>query len=98
MNAANRGLVCLLFIFLALERTSAQRVTIQMLNGKSGKPITKGRFIILFPGDKRPELVLPTNGAGEVEFDAQGANTIEVSPQLFVSCAQKTGGPRPLFS
>lgn len=75
-------------------------VTIQLLDGRNGKPMNKARFVILFPDEKgRPGLVLPTNQKGEVQFDAQGSETIIVTPVSAVSCgAQVPGGPKPSFS
>jgi hypothetical protein len=75
-------------------------VTIQLLDGRNGKPMNKARFVILFPDEKgRPGLVLPTNQKGEVQFDAQGSETIIVTPVSTVSCgAQVPGGPKPSFS
>jgi hypothetical protein len=75
-------------------------VTIQLLDGRNGKPMNKARFVILFPDEKgRPGLVLRTNQKGEVEFDAQGSGAIIVTPVSAVDCgAQEPGGPKPSFS
>jgi hypothetical protein len=62
-------------------------VTIQLLDGRNGKPMNKARFVILFPDEKgRPGLVLPTNQKGEVQFDAQGSETIIVTTVSAASC------------
>ena len=79
-------LTVLVFSHIAL----AQTVVVQLLNGRTGKPIVKHRVYIAC-GDDR-ETVLPpllTNALGEIQFDSAGAKAFQVSPVGVVSCGEQ---------
>lgn len=93
-----------LFVFLITcifgKAVPGQTVVVRLINGRSGKPIAKGRVYIAFDDlHSGQPLNLTTNREGEIQFDASGATTLQVHPVGMVSCGeQRTGMPMRNYS
>jgi hypothetical protein len=87
------------FVFLMLcifaSAAFGQTVVVQLINGRSEKPMVKVRVYIGLDDLKgRQTLDLTTNHLGEVQFEANGAKTFQVHPVGIVACGeQPTGAP-----
>jgi hypothetical protein len=90
-------LMVLLPTILFGNTANAQWVTVQFLNGRNGKPIAKGgRVWVYFNNETgRHILDLHTDGQGEVQFDANGAKTFQVSPVGYIPCGEQPVGSSP---
>jgi len=76
--------------------TSAQSITLQLLNGKNGKPITKAKVYISFSDDQtRKAIELTTDHRGEVQFDAGGSKTFQVHQIGYATCDEQPVGSQP---
>ena len=75
----------------------AQSVTVQFLSGRNGRPVAKGVRIWAFFNNEsgRHILDLHTDGQGQVEFDANGAKTFQVSPVGYIDCGERPVGSSP---
>jgi hypothetical protein len=77
-----------------------QPVTVRIINGRNGKPLPKVRVYIGFDDLKgRQSLDLTTDAQGELQFEANGAKTIQVHPVGEVTCGeQPVGAPYRNYS
>ena len=74
----------------------AQSITLQLLNGKNGKPITKVKVYISFPGDRvRKAIELTTDHRGKVQFDACGSKIFQVHQIGYATCDEQPVGSQP---
>jgi hypothetical protein len=74
----------------------AQSITLQLLNGKNGKPITKVKVYISFSGDQaRKAIELATDHRGEVQFDAGASKTFQVHQVGYATCDEQPVGSQP---
>ncbi len=75
----------------------AQSVVVQLLNGRSGKPVRKGTVIhVAFPDETVHRLLgLHTGRLGEVEFDTEGAKDFQVGAVGYVSCREGSSEAQP---
>ncbi len=98
------GKGCLAFTFLLFcifsPKLTAQVVVVQLLNGKTGKPISNNRMIVLFPSEtSRQSLDLTTNRDGEIRFESFGERMFRVTPMFQVACGEQVlGGPQAAYS
>ncbi len=78
-------------ILMAASSLAAQSVTVQVLNGKNGKPVGPGkRVYVAFQGTvTRNILNLHTDDQGKVEFDVEGAKTFRVVPTEYATCGEQ---------
>jgi hypothetical protein len=69
---------------------AAQTVLVQLVNGRSGKPVGKDKsvHVVFDTGQIRHLLNLHTDAQGIVEFDAQGAKEFKVAPVEYAPCDQ----------
>lgn len=89
-------LLTMALICLSSGAVAAQLITVQLLDGKSGKPIAKARVDISLGDDKASHVLeLTTNSQGEVQFEASGAQTFEVHQIGFASCDEQPPGSKP---
>jgi hypothetical protein len=77
----------------------AQTVRVQLVNGRSGKPIAKVHLQIQLADEKGPSPTLTTNRKGEIQFESRGVRTFRVYPVGQVDCGeQAVGAPKPTYS
>jgi hypothetical protein len=94
----NRNLCTVLAATLMIlwfgSSAAAQVVTVQFLKGRSGKPIRKGERVWVYLGSEnnRRSLDLRTDRQGAIQFDADGADTFEVSVVGYVPCGEQPIG------
>jgi hypothetical protein len=71
----------------------AQSVIVRVLDGRSGKPVKNGTTIqIAFPDETVHRMLrLHTDREGIVEFDAEGAQDLQVGAVGYVSCHEGQG-------
>jgi hypothetical protein len=79
---------------------SGQQIVIQVINGKTNKPVSKAKLFVSFPAEmKRRSVQLFTNENGEATFSFDDADRFEVHPIALVTCGEQTpGSPTPSFS
>ena len=89
--------VLCLSICLSSEAASAQRITLQLLNGKTAKPVTKAKVYISFSSDDqaRKAIELTTDNQGEVQFDAALSMTFQVHQIGYATCDEQPFGSQP---
>src|SRR5271168_4477256 len=87
----------LLAAYMFSSTATAQSVTVQFLNGKSGKPIAKGSRIWVYFNDKtgRQIVDLRTDRQGAVQFETNDAKTFQVSAVGYVGCGEQPIGSSP---
>jgi hypothetical protein len=75
-------------------------VVVQLINGRSGKPIAKIKVYIGFDDFKKQKsLELTTDSQGEVKFNTEGPKKFQVHPVALVACgAQPKGAPYRNYS
>jgi hypothetical protein len=84
-----------IYVFNAAA-TVTQTVTVQMLNGKNGRPIAKAKIYISFPDEPaRKTLQLTTDSRGEIQFEVNGSNTFQVHQIGYATCDEQPGGTQP---
>jgi len=73
---------------------TAQSVTVQFLKGRSGKPTRKGERVSVYfiTENHRRFLDLRTDKQGTVQFDADGAETFEVTAVGYIACGEQPIG------
>jgi hypothetical protein len=72
---------------------SSQTVTVQLVNGRNGKPLANVKVQIGFDDLKgRQPLILNSNRNGEVQFETDGSKTYEVHPVGLVACGEQPIG------
>jgi hypothetical protein len=73
---------------------NAQSMKVQLLNGRTGKPISKGRRIWVYFNNSagRQILDLHTDSQGVIEFETRGAKTFQVSPVGYIPCGEQPVG------
>jgi hypothetical protein len=82
--------LCLAMCCFFAARLGAQVVTVQLFDGKNGKPIRNVRVVISFPGQHaHSSLDLTGNAKGEIRFDADGATRFAVRPRLYSACSKQ---------
>jgi len=88
--------VSIIFSDIAL----GQSIVVQLVNGHDGKPLARVRVYVGFDDLKgRQPLDLTTDALGEVQFEAKGAQTIQVHPVGEVTCGeQPTRAPYSNYS
>lgn len=93
------SMVSLLLSFLTCHAI-AQTVTVQVLNGRNGKPMKKVRVYVNFHGSTASqEIGLTTNSFGEITFETYGQRTFHITPIGCISCgAQPIGSQAPEYS
>ncbi len=70
-----------------------QSIVVRVVNGHNGKPLANVRVYVGFDDSKgRQPLGLTTNALGEVQFEANGAKTIQVHPVGEVTCGEQPIG------
>jgi hypothetical protein len=72
---------------------AAETVIVQVLEGKSGKPVPRGKtvHVIFFVAPIRHLLSLHTDENGKVEFETEGATDFKVSPVGYIPCGEPSG-------
>jgi hypothetical protein len=89
--------VILLTACIFSSHAIAQPIVVQVLNGRSGKPIAKARVYITFPYDaNRKPLELFSNQQGEVRFESEESKFFEVRPMFLVACGDQPAGYPPM--
>ena len=89
-------IVLCIFISLPSNVASAQSITLQLLNGKNGKPITKAKVYISLSDDQTHNAIeLTTDHRGEVQFDAGGSKTFQVHQIGYATCDEQPVGSQP---
>jgi len=90
----------LLTVWILGNAGLGQPVTVQIVNGRNGKPMAKVRVYIGFDDLRgRQPLDLTTNRQGEIQFEADGAQTFQVHPVGTVACGeQPIGAPYRNYS
>ena len=82
----------LLTVWILGNAGLGQPVTVQIVNGRNGKPMAKVRVYIGFDDLRgRQPLDLTTNRQGEIQFEADGAQTFQVHPVGTVACGEQQG-------
>jgi hypothetical protein len=83
-----------------IMQMSGQQIVIQVINGKTNKPISKAKLFVSFPAEvKRQSVQLFTSENGEATFSFDDADRFEVHPIALVTCGeQPPGSPTPSFS
>jgi hypothetical protein len=75
---------------------AAQLITVQLLNGKNGKPIGNATVHISFRDDANQKtLDLTTNSQGLIQFEANGSKTFQVHQIGFATCGEQPIGSQP---
>lgn len=94
------GMLAYLFLYPAVPSAIAQKITVQLLNGRTGKPMKRVKvYINLNNSDASREIGLSTDSSGEAIFDAHGEKTFHITPIGSVSCgAQPIGAHAPEYS
>lgn len=89
--AVRRFAVVLLAAWGLGNFAAAQSVSVQFLNGKSGKPIGEGKriYVAFQSGPIRSILNLHTDYQGVVQFDVESAKTFRVAPFGYVTCGEQ---------
>jgi hypothetical protein len=84
-------LLVLASVILPCARASGQPIAVQLLNGKTRKPL-KGYRVYILLGDPRAQnrLDLKTDHEGKVHFEASSENTFQVRPVGTVACTKPT--------
>lgn len=81
------------------SRLEAETVTIRVLNGKNGKPVTDEQVNVLFPVNHRAQLLLHTDKDGDVQFDGDRGEVFQILPDFYADCRSwQAGTPSPLYS
>jgi hypothetical protein len=90
------ALLLLLTAFFS-KATTGQSVRVQFVNGRSGKPIGKGGRIWVYFNNKTGRHIfdLRTDQEGEIQFEADGAETFQVSSVGYVACGEQPVGSPP---
>jgi len=99
--AGGRVILSVALLVCALSGAACcQTVTVQIINGRNGKPISKVRVYIAFDDLKsRAPLDLNTNQQGIIQFETNGAKTFQVHPVGEVTCGeQPIGTPHRNYS
>jgi hypothetical protein len=94
------ALLLLLTAFFS-KATTGQSVRVQFVKGWSGKPIGKGGRVSVYFNNKigRHIVDLRTDQEGEIQFEADGAETFQVSSVGYVACEeQPVGSPTRDYS
>ena len=74
----------------------AQSITVQLLNGKNGKPIAKVSVYISFSEDPaRKTLHFTTDSRGEIQFAVNGSKTFQVNQIGYATCDEQPLGAQP---
>ena len=89
-----KGAVLLLLTLFVSGTANAQSLKVQLLNGRTGKPITKGRRIWVYFSNSagRQILDLHTDSQGVIQFETSGAKTFQVSPVGYIPCGEQPVG------
>jgi hypothetical protein len=90
LNLRPRGRSCATFILgcALCCVTSAQQISVRLLDGKSGKPKSKFRVYIVLGDPKfQHTLDLTSNRQGYVHFESSAEKTFQVRPVGTVSLA-----------
>ncbi len=94
LQKARRTVWCLTLLLLATlivpsAKASGQPITVQLLNGKTRKPL-KGYKVYILLGDPRTQhrLDLKTDHDGIVHFDTSGEDTFQVRPVGTIACSK----------
>lgn len=70
-----------------------ETVTVQFVDGRNDKPLTKIKVYVGFGGLKSTQpLVLVTDGHGELRFSPGRAETFQVHPVALVACGEQPKG------
>lgn len=90
----------LAMVFGLVLGMSGQQVIVQVINGKTNKPISKAKLFISFPDDlKRQSIQLFTDQNGETAFSLDSAKRFEVHAIALVTCGEQPAGTnQPSFS
>jgi len=90
----------LIMLFGFILSMSGQQVVVQVINGKTNKPVSKAKLLISFPGGTKPQsLELFTDQNGEAAFSLDGSAQFEIHPIALVTCGeQPPGAKQPTFS
>ena len=80
--------------------TVGQTVTVRLINGRNGKPLSRVKTAIGFDNDKnRQFIILYSDLNGELHFEADQSRTIYVHPIGVIDCGeQPVGAPDPNYS
>ena len=88
------ALLVVLIVFSFAVSAGGQQVVVRVLNGRSGKPMSKIRVYIGFGDLKgRQPLDLTTDKQGELHFNADEESTIQVHPVGTVACGRPIWQP-----
>jgi len=89
--ALSLGVCCL------CHQVLAQSVAVQILDGRTGKSIGKGRIVhVAFTiAPVHTMLTLHTNQQGEIRFDAEGLKTFSLGVVGYLPCSDKGVGSVP---
>jgi hypothetical protein len=93
------ALLAVVAFFGLSAAAKGQTVVVQLLNGKTRKPLTGYRVYILL-GDPRSQhtLDLKTDHDGKAQFDSTGVSTFQVRPVGTAACVDpKTATSTPDF-
>jgi hypothetical protein len=87
-------LLVLATVILPSAIASGQPVTVQLLNGKTRKPL-RGYKVYVLLGDPRVQhrLDLKTDRDGRVRFDTSGEETFQVRPVGTTACTKPATSP-----
>jgi hypothetical protein len=81
---------------LSVAAGVTQSITMQLLNGKNGKPIAKVKVYISFPDDPaRQTLQFTTDSRGEIQFDVNGSKAFQVHQIGYGTCDEQAVGSQP---
>jgi hypothetical protein len=71
----------------------SQTITVQFVNGRSGKPLARIKVYIGFGNPKTAQpIVLVTDRRGELRFSPGRAETFQVHPVALVACGEQPKG------
>jgi hypothetical protein len=87
-------------IFGTVLGMNGQQIVVQVINGKTNKPISKAKLFVSFPNEtKRQSIQLYTDKDGEAAFPLEGSDRFEIHPIALVTCGEQPAGTsQPSFS
>jgi|SRR5580698_6455494 hypothetical protein len=88
--------VWMVFCVLTAAAGMAESITLQLLNGKNGKPIAKVKVYISFPDDAaKKALQFMSDSRGEIQFEVKGLKTFQVHQIGYGTCDEQPVGSQP---
>ena len=84
--------VAILLGYIVTGPAFAQPITVKLVNGKTGKPLTKVRVYIVLGDQEQHLLDLRTDRAGEVRFNSGEEKTFQVRAVGELACGEQPIG------